>query len=400
MIALAEASTPDQLRRRLNVLTTVVSVAFLVGIGLSAKLWISDRAFPLVPVLTFLLTLLRPVNVVLLAVAVALLGVIPFRKSKWIFLALIVTLVFLVAEDQMRLQPWVYFYALIFLPFAFTSHNKNYDANNNVVRCLQLLFVACYFWSGVQKLHPDFLDNTFADILKQLFRITDSTPYKRLGYSIPVFEILTGLSLLFVRTRKVGIALATISHLFILVYLSPLGANANYVVYPWNVAMILCVFLLFFKNTNTIFVFPASTKARLMQAGFVMLVWVMPVLNFAGRWDHYLSFSLYADRINYLFVAIEESEMKKLNGRYDPYVIQVQGLSGGSIVNVEAWAMAELHVPVYPEPRVFKMIAQRFCSHNIPEGKIVFMETTLPLSETTLQTYTCAMFSSPIYDGH
>ncbi|MBL0741939.1 MauE/DoxX family redox-associated membrane protein [Chryseolinea lacunae] len=399
MIALAAATTPDQLCRRLNVLTTVVSVAFLFGIALSARLWISDRAFPLVPVHPFFVTLLRPANVALLTVVIVLLGVIPFRKSKWVFLAVIGTLVLLVAEDQMRLQPWVYFYALIFLPFVFTSHNKNDDVNN-IVRCLQVLFVACYFWSGVQKLHPNFLDNTFADILKRLFRITDTAPYKPLGYGIPLFEILTGFFLLFVRTRNVGIALAMASHLFILLYLSPLGANANYVVYPWNVAMVLSVFLLFFKNTNTLFVFPEGIRSTFLQAGFVVLAGVMPALNFAGWWDHYLSFSLYADRINYLFVAIEASEMKNLNGRYNPYVIQVPGLSGGSIVNVEAWSMAELHVPVYPEPRVFNVIAQRFCSHDIPEGKIVFMETTLPLSSTTLQTYTCARFSRPIYDPH
>lgn len=380
-------------RQSTDLFTRVVAFSFLLGIGLSFKLWVSDRQFPLVPAHSFFLSVLQPIDGFLLMALTGSLVALLLTKKPWVVALMLTSLLLLVAEDQMRLQPWVYLYFLIFLPFAFSQP----EGDEITSRYLQWIFVACYLWSGVHKINPNFIDKTFQDVLGHLFGISFSERYKFFGYVIPFIEITVALLLVFVKTRKAGVVAALGAHLFILVYLSPLGIDRNYVVYPWNVAMMAGVVLLFWRNEETLFAFPKGKVWRAFQLGSLALLFVLPLLNLVGRWDHYLSFSLYADKTHHLFIAIEETEAKKLNGLYDNYVVMLPGMAGGRIIGADEWSMNELHVPVYPETRVFNSIARQFCRHDIPEGKLVFMECQLPLSRNALRTFGCDLIRHPNY---
>jgi hypothetical protein len=385
---------PGHERQAIDLFTRIVAFSFLVGIGLSFKLWVSDRLFPLAPAHSFFLSVLQPIDGFLLVVLAGSLIALLFTKKQWIVALLLTSLVLLVAEDQMRLQPWVYLYFLIFLPFVVSQQSMDASA---LSRYLQWIFVACYLWSGVHKINPNFIDKTFQDVVENLFGVSISERYKVLGYVIPLIEIAIALLLVFVKTRKAGVLGALGTHLFILLYLSPLGIDRNYVVYPWNVAMMSGVVLLFWRNEETLFAFPKALVWRAFQLGLFVLLFVLPLLNLVGRWDHYLSFSLYADKTHHLFIAIEETEAKKLNGLYDKYEVKLPGVQGGRIIGADEWSMAELHVPVYPEARIFNSIARQFCRHNIPEGKMVFMECQLPLSRNALQTFGCDLIRHANY---
>jgi hypothetical protein len=380
-------------RQSTDLFTRVVAFSFLVGIGLSFKLWVSDRQFPLVPAHSFFLSVLQPIDGLLLIVLIGSLVALLFIKKQWIVVSMLTSLVLLVAEDQMRLQPWVYLYFLIFLPFAFSQPPEG----GSISRYLQWIFVACYLWSGVHKINPNFIDKTFQDVLGHLFSVSLPGRYKVFGYVIPFVEITIAILLVFIKTRKAGVVAAVATHLFILLYLSPLGIDRNYVVYPWNAAMMAGVVLLFWRNEETLFIFPKARVWRAFQLGSFVLLFVLPLLNLAGRWDHYLSFSLYADKTHHLFIAIEETEAKKLNGLYDNYVVTLPGVGGGRIIGADQWSMNELHVPVYPETRIFNSIARQFCRHDIPEGKMVFMECQLPLSRNALRTFGCDLIRHPNY---
>ena len=385
---------PGHERQSTDLFTRVVAFSFLVGIGLSFKLWVSDRQFPLAPVHSFFLSVLQPIDGFLLIVLIGSLVALLFIKRQWVVVAMLTSLLLLVAEDQMRLQPWVYLYFLIFLPFAFS---KQPGGAGFISRYLQWIFVACYLWSGVHKINPNFIDKTFQDVLGHLFSISLPERYKVFGYVIPFVEITIAFLLVFIKTRKAGVVAALSAHLFILLYLSPLGIDRNYVVYPWNIAMISGVVLLFWRNEETLFIFPKGMVWRAFQVGSLVLLFVLPLLNLAGRWDHYLSFSLYADKTHHLFIAIEETEAKKLNGVYDTYVVTLPGVRGGLIIGADQWSMNELHVPVYPETRIFNSIARQFCRHDIPEGKMVFMECQLPLSRNALRTFGCDLIRHANY---
>ena len=385
---------PGHERQSTDLFTRVVAFSFLVGIGLSFKLWVSDRHFPLVPAHSFFLNVLQPIDGFLLIVLIGSLIALLFTKKQWVVASMLTSLMLLVAEDQMRLQPWVYMYFLIFLPFAFSQQPMG---TGFISRYLQWIFVACYLWSGVHKINPNFIDKTFQDVLSHLFNVSLPERYKVFGYVIPFVEIIIALLLVFIKTRKAGVVAALGAHLFILLYLSPLGIDTNYVVYPWNVTMMSGVVLLFWRNEETLFAFPKAMAWRAIQLGSVVLLFVLPLLNLVGRWDHYLSFSLYADKTHHLFIAIEETEAKKLNGLYDNYVVMLPGVGGGRIIGADQWSMNELHVPVYPETRIFNTIARQFCGHAIPEGKIVFMECQLPLSRNGLRTFGCDLIRHPNY---
>jgi len=385
---------PGHERQSTDIFTRVVAFSFLVGIGLSFKLWVSNRQFPLVPVHSFLLDVLHPIDGVLLMVLTGSLIALLFVKKQWVVASMLMSLMLLVAEDQMRLQPWVYLYFLIFLPFAFSQQP---GGAGFISRYLQWIFVACYLWSGVHKINPNFIDKTFQDMMSHLFGIALAERYKIFGYIIPFIEITIALLLVFVKTRKAGVVAAVGAHLFILLYLSPFGIDRNYVVYPWNVAMMFGAVLLFWGNEEAIFAVPKAMAWRAFQLGSLVLLFFLPLLNRVGRWDHYLSFSLYADKTHHLFIAIEETEAKKLNGVYDNDVVTLPGVSGGRIIGADQWSMNELHVPVYPETRIFNAIARQFCKLDIPKGKMVFMECQLPLSRNALRTFGCDFIRHPNY---
>ncbi|HEY5746763.1 MAG TPA: MauE/DoxX family redox-associated membrane protein [Chryseolinea sp.] len=385
---------PGHERQSTDLFTRVVAFSFLVGIGLSFKLWVSDRQFPLAPAHSFFLSVLQPIDGLLLIVLIGSLIALLFTKKQWVVGSMLTSLVLLVAEDQMRLQPWVYLYFLIFLPFALSRHAMD---EGFLSRYLQWIFVACYLWSGVHKINPNFIDKTFQDVVGHLFSVAIPERYKIFGYVIPLVEITIAFLLIFIKTRRAGVVAALGTHLFILLYLSPLGIDGNYVVYPWNVAMMAGLVLLFWRNEETLFAFPKAMMWRTLQLGSFVLLFVMPLLNLVGRWDHYLSFSLYAGKTHHLFIAIEETEAKKLNGLYDNYVVTLPGVSGGRIIGADQWSMMELHVPVYPETRIFNSISRQFCRHDIPEGKMVFMECQLPLSRNALRTFGCDLIRHPNY---
>ena len=43
----------------------------------------------------------------------------------------------------------------------------------------------------------------------------------------------------------------------------------------------------------------------------IVLVLILPLLNFINKWDSYLSFSLYSDKITLHYIAIEKTQIRQ-----------------------------------------------------------------------------------------
>lgn len=173
-------------------------------------------------------------------------------------------------------------------------------------------------------------------------------------------------------------------------YLSPLGVNTNSVVYPWNIAMIILVTLLFFEVKNPLIIWKHErVQMKVLSSAMVVLIWVLPLLNFVNLWDNYLSFSLYSDRPSRYYIAIEEHELNKIDMRLHKYFVNIKGLSGGQIIDVDKWSIDELNIPFYPERRVFKKICKSFCGLDIEENNLVFLEIEQPVKSNRLYKFTC-----------
>lgn len=347
-----------------------------MGVALSINLWLPIRGFPLLPIVDFLEYSPLWISYFLLILFLGSLVTAIFNNSKiWVFLIL-GSIILLGLQDQMRWQPWVYIYSLILYCLLFSKNDKDLDIKT--LGCVQLLLIGIYIWSGVHKLNQNFIDFTYHDILKSVFRITNQGAFINLrpfGYSIPALEILTGLFLLIPITRKVGVYLAFIIHIFIILYLSPLGINKNQIVIPWNISMVLFVFLSFYQTKNKI-AFKAAKKDRttIQKVLIVLLIWIMPFFNFFTWWDSYFSFSLYSDKVSDYYIAIEEDEIGKIDKRLFSFFVIIPNLKGGQLIDVNKWANKELNVPFYPEDRVFEKLSKTFCSIGIANDKLVFLK--------------------------
>jgi len=383
------------IQTRITFIRKTVSLFFLAGIFLSFKLWISNRFFPLVPVSGNLPVLPHAVNYGLAILLILLLGINLFLERRVINFSLILILLILLIADQNRWHPWVYIYFLLLILLCFPLQScfppQSIEKQLNLFSCLQLIIIGVYIWSGIHKLNPNFINITFYNILTNLFWFKSPEllrVIKPFGYFIPVVEIGIGLALYFPQFRNIGVYTAIITHLFILIYLSPLGINSNSAVYPWNVAMICLAFLLFYKVKDKIQI-AGQGIGQLYGIAIILLIYMLPILNFFGYWDHYLSFSLYSDKTKAYYIAIGEKELLKIDKRLATYFLPIKGLQGGQIIDVNKWCLGELNVPFYPESRVFKQVAKTFCTLGIQEDQLYFLEFELPLEKGKYTRFTC-----------
>ena len=306
-------------------------------------------------------------------------------------LALCILFLFIM-QDQNRLQPWIYVYILFLLPFCIFKFLKS--SEEILITLFQIILIATYFWSGVQKANNDFINEGFSHILIKLFKVQDAQNIKILlpfGYIIPIVEIFTAISLSSKKLRKLGVILAVFTHIFILIYISPLGTNTNYIIYPWNIAMILLVISLFYKN-NSDFILSESTniKTIFLNYVYILLLGLLPIFNFFDKWDDYLSFSLYSEKSKIFYIAISDKYIGQFNHQFDDYFLKLDAnIQGGKVIDVNKWSMEELNVPIYPEIRLFKKISKDFCKYNIPDTDIMFLMYKGTVNNDNLTKWSC-----------
>ena len=361
-------------QNRLSLVKKSLSLFFVIGIIMSYNLWINDRDFPLFPIFDNLVFSKFWGWAIFLAQLMLLVSIF-FSNRKRLVLLIYVIFSLSLIQDQLRWQPWVYLYLLAFLPFLLL--NKDED-NILGISYLQCLLIGVYIWSGIHKFNLNFIDIAVENISVNFFRVSDLRTIdliKSFGYIIPVFEILTGIFLWFSKTRRIGVLMAIFIHLFVLFYLSPFSMDGNYIVYPWNIEMIILVFLLFYKTENQINFGIERKPVKSVLIIALLLVLGLPIFNFIGLWDHYLSFSLYSEKTPNFYILSKnpiESERE--------YILPIDGMYGGEIISVGYWADKELNVPIYPESRIY----QSFADLYIKKGKdkdLVFIESSIPLYE-------------------
>ncbi len=365
---------------KLTIIRKTVSLSFILGILLSIKLWHSDRLFPLISAVDFLPTLSPTINYGILSLFLVSLALIFFSSNKkWVLFSLSILLILLL-QDQMRWQPWVYIYVLMLIPFLF-KNEENSDAKK--INYLQIIFIGIYIWGGIHKLNPNFIELIFRSILVDLFNISNQTisgSFLQIGYSIPIIEIGIGIALTFPKTRKIGVLFAIASHCFILLYIYSFGALSNSVVYPWNLAMIISVYILFYDTKNGIVILESILKYRILNYSILFIVGVLPILNFANSWDTYLSFSLYSAKSKNYYILIKDGDATNVNATiYQDYFKTIDGMSGGKIINITLWSFKELNVPMNPEKRIFEKIGKQFCNTTDDKNTIIFTAFDVPL---------------------
>ncbi len=375
------------LDRRTGWLRGILLGATFLGLIASAPVWTNTRTFPLLPIFSGFPILPAPWDKCLYALMLgSLVAALWFYRPAVI--TFLITSFFAYCGDQNRGQPWLYMYWVMLLLSLFPTPSAH--------AACRIAIATVYLWGGIQKLNTRFfavtpewfvapasnwhLPPAVIDLLKLSVK------------AAPFIEITIAIMLWFPRLRRAAFALTVLTHTFALVFLGPWGHNYNWVVWPWNLAMIALVLGLFARGKFFESPAPAPTESNKLKpadhtrksrnaapvtldfAGFrrtlselrhtktaailVALYGLLPVLSYSGRWDSYFSFALYSENLAVANLFCTESFrdnlpphlkgfVQKFPQEYDP---QHQG---PYTFGFTAWAYEEMHVPPISEPRNF-----------------------------------------------
>lgn len=345
----------------------ITCVAWLVAKVISYKVWLAYRLFPLVPPLDVLLAVPAWVHTILYVLSLLLItAVVIFPGNKKLLVGLLIAELASCLLDQNRWQPWEYQYLFIIVLFIAAK-------SADTLRLIAFMLSATYIYSALNKFTPGFLASVWDPlILKGYFKLPYSfirQPFVyHAGYVLSVIELLAGIALLVRPTRRAAAGVIISMHLFILLVFGIAGIRHNTVIWPWNIAMIMLVFFVFFRGNTAV-----HRNALFSRSGIAVLVcWgILPALCFFGLWDSYLSANLYSGRQPYMLICIDKPEdIPALTSYQENDNNNI--CKGSKMLNVTKWAYRDLNVPPYPHIRVFRKIKQAFI-HQYPGAACRFV---------------------------
>lgn len=378
-----ENLTANFLNKKAKDIIKITSVFwFITKIG-SYKLWLSDRIFPLSPIFNFLENIPNFVHLLLLVlffIGITLVFFIP--NNRKIILALIFIEITTCLLDQNRWQPYEYQFILTFALFALYYKNKEQFLNY-----FAFLVLIIYLNSGLHKINGSFLYSVWENMILHRFLGIEYQDIK--DYGLHYFGLLLGLiefvgafGLFFTKTRRYAALFLIAMHIFILLLISPFGLNYNSIVWPWNILMIILLYITFFPK-NAILI---SLKKITNGFNFIpfVLIGIMPFFCFIGLWDNFLSFNLYSGGLERLEICVENPEELKNS--------EVYNLGKGKIcknkttINAQSWSLEELNIIVYPEKRIFLDIIKKWKIQN-PNCKATFYIYSYPYKKENIETF-------------
>ncbi len=357
----APATVQDlQSIRRLKL---VLAFAAAAGVLATPKLWLSShRLFPLTPVSSGLPQPPFPLDYGLVGLMVASLAAIAIARRANLFIKIFLLLIgVLAALDQSRWQPWMLQYAimlgaLLVLPWGRPFDWTAQEAAGALDAC-RIFLVWTYSYSGLQKLGYGFeivLAGMLEPVFKKLHLNSAWLTHKFLlptALLLGLVECASGVMLLFRRTRPIAIVCMILMHISLLLWLGPLALNWNYSVWPWNLAMIALLLVLFRRGSS--WGLKTLWRSHPYAKAVGIVFGILPLLTVIGLWDSYLGFSLYSGNIKGATLYIEPKRIQELPAPVRPYA------QSDGVINIDRWCSDELGVPVYPETRVFVSVGRQ-----------------------------------------
>jgi hypothetical protein len=379
---------------------TLLAAGFL-GLIASTPAWSNTRGFPLVPIASWFPILPPPTDKFLFAGMLAsLIFAIWFYRGAVVFFLAASLIEF--CQDQNRGQPWLYMYWVMLL-LSLAPAGIELAAN-------RIALSVVYAWSGIQKLNARFFEvipSWFLGPMTKWHLPQSLFAALKMAVAVaPFIEIAIAIFLWAPRLRRLAIVATVILHGVSLILLSPLGHNYNWVVWPWNLAMIALVWGLFSNSklfqpsenapapptpspspsgqksktrptreskaaADSIVAVPAlaQTLRKLRESKRVMamllLYALLPLFSYAGLWDSYFSFSLYAENSAHANIFITQTFADRLPAGLRKYVQPFPQAfdplhQGPLMLAFDPWCYEELHIPPIPEVRNFKAIYQYF----------------------------------------
>jgi uncharacterized membrane protein YphA (DoxX/SURF4 family) len=366
--------TPEE-QIQLKWVVRIIFSALCVQLLICFRLWIPClRAFPMIPAFKWLPILWGNIPdiilyIVMLIACIALI-IRPFLRKA--LLCFVCAYLLLLIEDIDRLQPWLYLYLLMVSSLLLCSRNKTVST---LFLC-RLILCSVYFWSGLQKLNIQYAENVFP----WLVDFTGGKTYLQLhttyAYLCAFLECSMGIMLWIKRLRKFACYSVFAMHLFILFTLGPLVHNWNIVIWPWNIAFGLLVYLLFFRSKPVVINLSKITMpAKIHIVSIALLASIMPCLGLIDKWDHFLSYGFYSGMPAEpeFYLPASERSLLPASSIHSQYLSDTKKTC---YVQIDIWAMDEMNVPLYPEERIYFEVAKKLSTTIMHDEKTTGLSVT------------------------
>lgn len=348
----------------------------------SYNLWHADRLYPLVPPFEFLDGIPNFVHLGLFWVAIIGMALIIFKSNKYLILFTLLVEFCSCMLDQNRWQPYEYqyFITLVFF-FCYRNNSKQF------INYFSFLIAVIYLHSGLHKLTGAFLYSVWENMILHRFFGLEHHEINNLlihysGLSLGLIEFISAIGLLFFKRRKLFALLLIGMHIFILLLISPTGLNYNSIVWPWNIIMILFLFILFYKENGNDISFPDLLKGY-NKIHFVYLG-ILPFFCMIGWYDNFLSFNLYSGTLKKLEICIENTEKAT---EYKPFFSEHSKYCKlQKAIKVNNWSLQEMNIITYPEERFLLGIIKKFKARN-PDIKATFYIYQYPYGSEDKKQY-------------
>ncbi len=366
----------------------VLLFSMIVCMSVSGKLWLPvARDFPIIPVFHFLDPLPVWIHYILNGLAFSLLVLATshkFRQQAIIrfFLALILCSLLL---DQLRLQPWVFYYSMMLLAFTIYPVNKE----KKTLNLIRITMILIYIWSGIQKINTSFIHETVPWLIAPLLTIPETFP-KELFLLFAVLEIALGSALAFPKTRKTAVLGSIFMHALILFLLGPPGHNFNEVIWPWNLSFIILLLLLFWNEYDLTFQSLFGNIGTPAKGTYLLIFGVLPGLSIPGLWPKSLSSALYSGNKIRAELFISDEFKKTL-----PTSVQEKVEPTENRIRLNNWVMEELKVAVYPSDRFAKRTFRKLCEESTDPHLIIMVIESEPHPLTGVRDQTTLFCSDP-----
>jgi hypothetical protein len=326
---------------------SICALALLVGIGCSWPLWLPFgrvHQLPVVPLIGNGFASASGIDWVLFLLLSSVLLWLVVRPQHRVGQAGVLLLICLLCGlDLNRIQPWLWLYFLIFSVF-FIFFKKDNTVKMHLLKCL---LASVYFWSGLHKINPYFVTGDFVWFCSAFSFLEKTGEQPALGYTLAITEMLLGLCLLVPRTELLARYLLLLFHAIVLVFLLRLGWN--WVVLPWNIAMMWLV-----RPQPTTTPSPLGTVGQGSRAVFFLL----PLLTHFTPLPRVLGWHLYDNTQPEAVFFIKKSDGSKppLPAIWDQYAFD-----DGTKLLLDDWAIQDLKVPLFYSNRTFEVLAKRLC---------------------------------------
>lgn len=355
----------------LTVCSSLISASLIASLIVAQRGWVMDkRTYPHLPVLDNL-SIAQPFEPLLYGVMVTALLIFNFNSRKKLFASIFaLAALATIALDQTRLQPWLYLFSTMLILSATLKYDNAGNACSSILNALRICLLGTYLYAGAQKLNITFCQIVVPTMMSKVIPDMPVQLGCAIGIPLAIVESCLALLLAFPRTGKVGAYLAIFFHGITLWLITQ--QNWNAVVWPWNISMMVLVYLLFIRSRpkSTFSLFQPDSLQKVIA---ILLFLALPVLNFFGLWDNYLSSALYSGNVPVLRVQVNEEDEAALPSSIRQ-AVDISDRNAPTLV-VERWALDELGIPAYPEVRSLEKLAEKIVQSGRFSRSRIYIET-------------------------